>query len=118
MKRLVTIALVLALTVPLAAQQYSYLAFEQITVAGTAIGFTAATINIGAGHMQAETAICRLETAQIRFAYDGTTPTTTVGTLWEVGEERQFNGHQILRNFRAIRTGGSSGQLDCTYSTP
>lgn len=115
MKRLAaSFTLIALLVIPLHA--VSYIAFEQITVAATAIGFTATSITPQGP--PATTAVCRLETAQLRYTVNGTTPTTTVGTLWEVGEMVQFNGHDILVNFRAIRTGGTSGQLDCTYSAP
>lgn len=99
----------------------SYIASEQITVAATAIGFTTSKItpNGGPGQAQAVTAICRLETAEIRYTNDGTTtPTSSVGTLLEIGDVLTVQGHDVLVNFKAIRTGGSSGQLDCTYSSP
>jgi hypothetical protein len=99
------------------ASAYTYLAYEQVTVANTAIGFTTAKITPG-GPMPTM-AQCRLETAQVRWTIDGVTaPTTTVGTLLEVGDAIALNGHDVLVNFRAIRTGGSSGVLNCTYSTP
>lgn len=106
--------LVGALVVPVAAQ-LAYRAFEQITVANTAIGFTAAKIT-PAGLPQATLAQCRLETAQVRFTIDGTTPTSSVGTLLEIGDWLTISGHDSLERFRAIRTGSTSGQLDCTYS--
>lgn len=95
----------------------SYIAFEQVTVANTAIGFTAGKIN-PAGQNQATLAVCRLETAEIRYTLDGTTPTSSVGTLMEIGDMLAVQGNDVLRKFSAIRTGGSSGQLDCTYSAP
>lgn len=95
----------------------SYVAFEQITVANTAIGFTAARIT-PPGFNQATLASCRLRTAQISFAYDGTTPTTTVGQLLEVGDTLTLSGHDLLMRFLAIRTGATSGQLDCFFSAP
>jgi hypothetical protein len=97
----------------------SYVAFEQITVAGTAIGFTAASITpAGRPESNAQLASCRLRTAQISFTYDGTTPTATVGELLEVGDRIEVRGHDLLRLFRGIRTTGTSGQLDCHYLAP
>lgn len=94
--------------------QAAYLAFEQVVVANTAIGFTSSKISpLG---VQPTSASCRLETAEIRFTYDGTTPTTTVGTLLEVGDTLTVVGHDSLVRFLAIRTGANSGQLDCTYA--
>lgn len=108
------LACVLALTVPMSAQ-FRYVAFEQITVAATAIGFTSATISAGNGHIQANSASCRNETAQIRFTIDGTTPTTTVGTLLEIGDSFILSSPDLLQNFKAIRTGSTSAKLSCSY---
>jgi len=96
---------------------YRYLKFGTVAVAGTAIGFTAADI-APSPPLFATIAVCRLETAQIRYTIDTTTPTASVGVLWEVGEEKTFNGQDVLSNFRGIRTGGTSGQLDCHYAAP
>jgi hypothetical protein len=86
---------------------------EQLTVATTVVGFSPNRI---AG---AKAAFCRLETAEIRYEFGGSFPTTTVGFLWEVGEEKTLaNTPEIpnmLATFLAIRTGGTSGQLDCKY---
>ncbi len=106
--------LVLLVSVGLSAQSWSYGAFEQITVAGTAIGFTASAITPTTGGPQATVAVCYLETNEVRYTVDGTTPTSTVGTIWSVGTTMTFVSHNVLMQFRAIRT-GSSGQLDCTY---
>jgi hypothetical protein len=94
-----------------------YLAYEQVTVAASAIGFTSTAIT-PVGRLKATTATCRLETAEIRYTIDGTTPTTTVGTPLEPLEGVTLNGHDVLLNFLAIRTGGTSGTLNCVYSTP
>jgi hypothetical protein len=89
--------------------------FEQLTVDATAGGvpFTAAKITNSSS--LATWARCRLETAQIRFTVDGTTPTSSVGTLLEVGDILPIHTREELLNFHAIRTGSSSGVLDCTY---
>lgn len=114
--------LVLALTVGLVsqatnAQDYSYKGYEIITVAGTAIGFTSTLITnvpTAQGTAQATVAICTLETANIRFTVNGTTPTSAVGVLWTSGSDKTFVGNDILRAFRSIRV-GSSAALDCHY---
>lgn len=115
--RFLILGLVVALAV--APQAVSYIAFEQIAVAGTAIGFTAAKItpNPGGG-VQATDGMCRNELAEIRYTIDGTTPTSTVGTPIEALETFTVAGHDSLVRFLAIRTTGVSAQLDCTYSSP
>ena len=53
--------------------------FEALTVAGTAVGITAATrVNANGAHVQ-------VETADVRMRSDGTAPTATVGTLLRAG---------------------------------
>lgn len=117
MIRRASVTLVLLLLLAATPGSVSYIAFEQITVANTAIGFTSARIT-PPGFNQAQLASCRLRTAQISFTYDGTVPTASVGTLLEVGELLSVTGQDNLVRFRAIRTGGTSGQLDCTYTAP
>lgn len=112
--RAALLVLLVSLTVTLSAA--SYTKFEALTVANTSVGFTAANINNTTGaHPSATQSACRLETAEIRYTVDGTTPTTTVGVLLEIGDQLVLNGNDTLNNFRAIRTGATSGVLDCTH---
>ena len=114
MKRtMILIAVLVALTVPMSA---GWAMLEQITVAGSSIGFTAANINQGNGHPQANYATCRVRTAQVSVRWDGGTPTSTVGILVEVGDLIRLDAPWKIVNFRAIRTTSTSGQLDCLYS--
>jgi hypothetical protein len=85
--------------------------FESVTVANTAIGLTAATYTPRSGSSQVVRCTMRLETAQVRFRYDGTNPTSSEGTLLEVGEVLTLSGFDFLEDFRAIRTGATSGVL-------
>lgn len=94
--------------------QAAYVDDEQITVTNTAIGLTATKIR-PAGRPQANYAVCRLELAEIRYRLNGSAATASVGTLLEVGDTLPIRGNDLLANFSAIRTGGTSGQLDCTY---
>lgn len=63
----------------------------------------------------ADYALCFLEGAQIRVRYDGTNPTSAVGTPIEVGQSFSLEGFDQLSKFRAIRTGGTSGTLHVNY---
>jgi hypothetical protein len=118
MRRLQTRLLVaFALAVALSAVAMAEDRFEQITVDNTAGGVAMTTTKITpVGQPQAQYASCRLETAEIRYTIDGTVPTTTVGTLLEIGDTLPIAGHDRLFKFRAIRTGAVSGVLDCTYT--
>lgn len=91
--------------------------FEQLTVAGSSVGFTAATFG-GAGiGRPALSATFLVETAPIRFTLDGaTTPTSAVGQLANVGDIYIVWGSLNIQNFRAIRTTGTSALLDVTYA--
>ncbi len=124
MKHWLSVAFALALSATV--YGWTYLGYESITVATTAIGFTASCITVGTGcnnsvsHDQATAASCRLETAEIRYRYDGTAATNaaTGGTLLEIGETLTLSGNDTLQKFSAIRTGSSSGVLQCNYSDP
>lgn len=104
-------------TMALVVSAYSYIGFEQITVAAAATGFTAAKIT-PPGRPEATIASCRLETAEIRWRIDGLPGSATVGTLLEPGDILTVTGHDALLVFSSFRTGATSGVLDCTYSAP
>ena len=89
-------------------------AFESVTVAGTAIGPTA-TILVTTNGKPIVEMLGRLETGQVRFTLDGTTPTSSVGTLLEVGDMITVKGGANIAQFKAIRTTGTSGALKLTY---
>jgi hypothetical protein len=84
--------------------------FEAITVADTAIGFTAAKLVptvVGV--------FCTLETGQVRFRMDGTDPDATTGHLLEVGQSFTITNRSALANIKFIRTSSTSGALKATY---
>lgn len=109
-------ALIVACALSATLAAVSYTKFEAVTVAAASIGFTAANINnLTGAHPPATQAVCSLETAQIRYTLDGSTPSASAGVIWDIGTTLQFNGNDTLNNFRAFRTGASSGQLNCHY---
>ena len=107
-------AWLLALTVPLGAQQWSYKkTLATITVAGTAASvFSSADIAAGSGHVQATLATCTLQAANIRVTTDGTVPTTSLGQVLTPGSYT-ITGTDILLNLQAIRDDSVSATLDC-----
>ena len=107
-RRVALLVVIACLTAPLIAQDH--VTFEALTVADASTRITATVIRPSGRPPQIE-CLGRLETAQIRYRYDGTAPTSTVGSLWEVGEEKVISGAAYLEAFRAIRTGGTSGTL-------
>ncbi len=91
--------------------------FAQVTVDNTAGGVSLPAAAITPpGQPQMQNGVCRVRSAEISFTYDGTAPTTTVGTLAEIGDVLIFTNHAQLFLFQAIRTGSVSGQLDCNFS--
>ena len=90
-------------------------AFEQITVAAAAIGFTTATWNTVPPATCAEV---RVETAQIRYRTDNTDPTATVGMILEAGDVLYLQNLPELTTLsrtKFIRTGSTSATIDVTY---
>lgn len=89
--------------------------FEALTVADTAVGITAAikkpTSGVYVGKLAEFAFFGPLETAQIRWRCDGGDPTAAVGHLLEIGQTITLDNPIAIANFRAIRTGGSSGTL-------
>jgi hypothetical protein len=108
LRRLILIVLLLlAMTVPTTASDN--VTYQSITVADTAIGISASVLNNGRG--QAKACVARLETAQIRYRWDGVDPTSGEGLILEVGETLAIDDPRDARRIRFIRTGSSSGVL-------
>ena len=86
--------------------------YEALTVDNTAGGVAiTTTILRPSGGPQMNYCEGRLETASVRFTDDGSAPTTTAGTLLEVGDIWVSYNHAKSRQARFIRTGGTSGTL-------
>lgn len=102
-----------------------YVAFdtEQITVAATAIGFTASRIT--EPDYRANLAVCSSECSTsspcpVRYNnITGVTPTASVGLLVNIasGTDTYITvyGWDNITNFKAIRTGANSALLSCIY---
>jgi len=100
-----------ALCPGLARPVFAY-AYEQLTVADTAVPLTVATYLTG--NFSPAVAVARLETAQIRYRDDGTAPTATVGQPVDPGSALVLCGNSVGA-FKAIRTTGASGVLNISY---
>jgi hypothetical protein len=83
---------------------------EKLTIGATPTALTAATYG------RATYAFATLETAQIRWTIDpNITVTTTLGLVLETGQNITLDSPYKIRNFRGIRTGGTSGVLQILY---
>jgi hypothetical protein len=87
---------------------------EAITVANTAIGPTSATF-APSGEAPAQRAVVTVETASLRYRYDGTAPTASVGHLALPGEVIVVDGVDNVAKLRMIRTGSTSAVVHVTY---
>ena len=84
-------------------------AYESISVAGTAVGFTAGTAD------DAKYALVTVETAAIRVRTDGTSPTATEGHELEPGDQLLLETSKEVLNFKAIRRDGVSATIRVSY---
>lgn len=87
---------------------------EAITVADSAIGPTSAT-RAPSGQAPAERAVVTVETASLRYRYDGTAPTSSVGHLALPGEVIVVEGVDNVEDLLMIRTGATSAAVHVTY---
>ena len=88
-------------------------AHETITVANTAIGFTAATWRVG--EHSGVRAVITATGGQMRYRYDGGNPTTTVGHLLAHGDILVVENAINIVQFRVIQIGTQNGTLSVTY---
>jgi len=83
--------------------------YESLTVTDSAVGTTWASTKT------AYKAFMTAETAEMRFRFDGTSPTASEGHLIDDGDTLELYGNANIVNFEAIRTGETSGVLKITY---
>lgn len=99
-------------------QDYLWAARERITVADTAVGFTATTYKPTSGDRKslcAQIAKCVPESADIRYRVDGTNPTSSVGRRQYEDSTFYIIGTENIKRFKAIRTTATSSTLDVEY---
>lgn len=90
---------------------------ETITVSNSAIGPTTASFvarNQYNGRGGTDYCFCTVATDAIRFRYDGTNPTASVGHLVAAGGTFEVEGYQNVRNLKMIRV-TSDATVFCTY---
>lgn len=95
-------------------------AHEKITATTSSVGFTASNYVLDqttndpfSGRRHAVEALITVETADIRWTCDGTTPTVTAGTalghIASDGDAILISGHDNIKAFRAINAVASNG---------
>lgn len=90
-------------------------AFESLTVADSVQVLTPATYKDSATSGGASEAFISNDGAEIRFRYDGGTPTSTVGHILADGGILVLKGQNQMSQFKCIRTGGVSSTISVTY---
>ena len=83
--------------------------FEQLT----AIGATAK--GLASIPADANKAIMTVENATLRYRDDGTDPTADIGLKVFIAGTIILNSRDSLTKFKAIRTGGTSSEVNCSY---
>ena len=63
----------------------------------------------------AKRAVITIEDAQIRYCYEGTTPTSTVGHLANPMDVIILGSSHNIRQFKAIRKGTTSAKIKVSY---
>jgi hypothetical protein len=90
--------------------------FASVTVTSTATSLSASLVNTPRGY--ATQCLLVVETAAIRYRYDGTAPTTTVGLPGNVADTIVLGNSQDIANFQHIaQTGSPVLQIACTTGT-
>lgn len=96
---------------------YEPYTFESITISSSALGLTAGKYNPSDPNQPLKEAQCVVitsETDSIRYTFDGTTPTASLGHLMTSGGVLVLVGISAIRNFRGIRT-NTDATLMVTY---
>ena len=86
-----------------------FFAYEDLTVAATSVGFTAAT------YLNANYATVHVEGGPVRFRLDGGTPTATVGDTLEIGDDLILDSAHQVADVRFIRRDGASATLRANF---
>ena len=94
--------------------QEAAFSFQQLTISSVAVTLTA-TVGLNNAHR----AVITCETNPIRFRYDGTNPTSTVGHILYPADKLILEGRVNISNFSAIRasTATDDAVLMITYET-
>ena len=90
-------------------------ATETLTVANSVQVLTPTKYKDSATSGGSTDAFITLEQGQIRYFYDGTTPTSTTGHILDIGGSLILRGQNQMEQFKCIRTGTTSGVITITY---
>lgn len=89
--------------------------FEALTVADSVQVLTPSKYKDSVTSGGASEAFITNDGAEIRYRYDGTAPTSTVGHVLADGGILVLKGQNQMEQFKCIRTGGISSEISVTY---
>lgn len=113
-RRLLLTALLVALAATTAASQMRRATFQALTVSTSAVGLAATTIDPADGTGQMRQCRGHLETADVRYRFDGVAPTATVGVLLRADEVITLADAVVAKQIRFIRD--TAAMADATLS--
>jgi len=107
MKRLLIIITLVLLSLPAISWSQGY---EAVTITSASKALTQTT------YLRSRSALCRVETAPIRYTVNGTTvPTALVGIVLYPLEWIILENTDQIRNFRGFATTATDASLKCFY---
>ncbi len=87
--------------------------FEKLTISNAAKSLTAGKYTKN-GYI-AKRVMIGVENGQLRYRYDGGTPTATTGMLMNPMDILVLIGSRNIKNFKAIRKTTTNSQINITY---
>lgn len=66
-------------------------------------------------YIGASSAFLTLEKGDVRYTYDGTTPTSTFGHYLLVGDNITLKNESQIKSFKAVRIANGNGLISVTY---
>lgn len=86
--------------------------FEALTVSTAAVAITSTTIRPAGAPFQNNFCTAYVGGANVRFRFDGTDPTTSVGAIASDGDTISIDNTEQATAIRFIRDGGSDATLE------
>jgi hypothetical protein len=89
--------------------------FEQLTVSTSVQVLTPSKYMDSLTSGGACNAYLTIENGDVRYTYDGTTPTSTVGHILQAGGSIVLSGQNQIGSFKCFRIGAVNAVLSITY---
>jgi len=90
-------------------------AYEQLTVTTAVQVLTPSKYAAAQGYESGASAFVSLNGGSVRYTYDGTTPTSSVGHVLQDGGVLTLVGQNQMALFKCIQTGSTGSEISVTY---